>query len=74
MAEVAGLILGALPLAIEVTKRYKSMYKAFLRYQNWQRSHGVSTSSTCRAIFILQRDPDLARMLDKFRYSKQDPC
>lgn len=34
MAEAVGLVLGVLPLAIEVAKRYKSMYKAFMRYRH----------------------------------------
>lgn len=34
MAEVAGLVLGVLPLAIEVAKRYKSIYKVFSRFKN----------------------------------------
>jgi len=34
MAEAIGIVLGVLPLAIEVAKRYKWMDKVFSRYRN----------------------------------------
>ena len=60
MAEAAGLVFGVLPLAIEVAKRYKSMYKVFSRYKNcgsevteFQRRLHVEQTSFCNEIQIL---------------------
>ena len=60
MAEVAGLVFGVLPLAIESARRYKSMYKVFSRYKRcgsevteFQRRLLVEQTSFCNEIQIM---------------------
>jgi hypothetical protein len=60
MAEAVGIVLGVLPLAIEVAKRYKWMYKVFSRYKNcgsevteFQRRLHVEQTSFCNEVQIL---------------------
>lgn len=60
MAEVAGLVLGGLPIAIELAKQYKSMHRIYSRYRNcgaevedFQDRLQVQQTSFCNEIQIL---------------------
>ena len=61
MAEgVAGLVLGGLPIAIELTKHYKSIYKIYSRYRNcgteveeFQNRLNVEQTSFCNEVHLL---------------------
>ena len=60
MAEVAGLVLGGLPIAIELAKHYKTIHKVYSRYQNcgseveeFQSRLKVEQTSFCNEIQIL---------------------
>lgn len=60
MAEVAGLVLEGLPIAIELAKHYKSMDRVYSRYRNcgteveeFQSRLHVEQTSFCNEIHIL---------------------